>query len=434
MHDRSRRAGRVTAVLGARRIRVLGVVQGVGFRPYAYRLARAHRLVGWVVNDTRGVEIHVEGSDEAIEGFLRDLPAAAPPAASIALVEAVETSIQSSTTFAIRESRSNAPPTARISPDLPVCDACQRELFDPAERRAGYPYVNCTDCGPRFSIVHGLPYDRPRTTMAAWPLCSDCEREYHDPGDRRFHAQPVACPACGPRYRLLASGPLAPVTGSAADPVGEAARLLREGAIVAVKGIGGYHLACDAAQEAVVAALRERKYRKEQPFAVMVRDIGVACETCELSPEAEALLTSVARPIVLAPRRVDLPEVAPENADLGLMLPYAPVHHLLFAHGAPPRLVMTSGNRSSEPIAFEDADVLARLTGLADAFLVGERPIARRVDDSIARVGAMGPVILRRSRGFAPGVVASLPPAGRFSPSAPISRTPSRWSWTAWRA
>lgn len=395
----------------ARRVRIRGVVQGVGFRPHVYRAALAHQLAGWVANGTEGVEIQVEGADARVEAFLRDLETHPPPAARIAGIEVSDSRIEEHVGFRIVESRSEGQPTVRISPDLPICGACLRELFDRSDPRAGYPYINCTDCGPRFSIVLGLPYDRVRTTMAAWPLCAACAREYHDPLNRRFHAQPVACPACGPTYRLLVSAGNGDLTvrTTGGDAISTASSLLGAGAIVAVKGVGGYHLACDASNAGAVAALRERKYRKEQAFAMMVANVETARGVCELSDEAETLLRSPVRPIVLAPQRIALPGVAPDTHAFGIMLPYAPIHHLLFDAGAPRYLVMTSGNRSSEPIAFDDADALARLHGLADAFLVGERPIARRVDDSIARAGAMGPVILRRSRGLSPGAAATLP-------------------------
>jgi hydrogenase maturation protein HypF len=381
-------------------LRIRGVVQGVGFRPFVYRLAQAHGIAGWVRNGADGVEIHAEGTEESLEAFARGLETAAPPAARIASLTVEVVPALGAERFEILESSGEERPTVRISPDLPVCTACLAELFDPADRRHGYPYLNCTDCGPRYTIVLGLPYDRPRTTMRDWPLCPECAREYEDPLDRRFHAQPVACPACGPRYFLV------PESG---DAIPEAARLLREGRIVAVKGLGGYHLAADARNAAAVAALRERKVRKEKPFAVMAKDLAVARSLVDFSREAEELLTSIARPIVLAPRRVELPGVAPDNQDLGVMLPYTPVHHLLFAAGAPEALVMTSANRSSEPLAYRDEEAFERLAGIADAFLVGERPIARRVDDSVVRAGCLGPVVFRRARGLAPGAVARLP-------------------------
>jgi len=283
--------------------------------------------------------------------------------------------------FVIRASEGRDQPTAAISPDLALCARCLRELFDPADPRYHYPYINCTDCGPRYSIVLRLPYDRAATTMAAWPMDALCACEYHDPASRRFHAQPVACGECGPGYWLAM---LDEVHQSGVEerlgPIPHAARLLQAGAILAIKGLGGYHLACDARNPDAVAALRNRKFRKEKPFALMARTIELARTLVELSPAAEAVLASPAAPIVLGPGRVTLPHVAPGTDELGVMLPYTPLHHLLFAAGAPELLVMTSANRSSEPIAYEDADARERLAGLADGLLVGERPIARRVE------------------------------------------------------
>jgi hydrogenase maturation protein HypF len=399
-------------------IRVRGVVQGVGFRPFVYRLARANTLAGWVLNGEEGVEIYLEGAEPGLLAFVRELKTQPPPAATIAEIEVERAHPLGLHEFTIRESQRRERPTVRISPDLPVCDACLKELFDPADHRYWYPYINCTNCGPRYSVVLSLPYDRPNTTMQRWPLDEYCDGQYHDPANRRFHAQPVACHACGPSYSLQLSNRV--VQGSEPS-IRDAVRLLNDGGILAVKGLGGYHLACDASNAAAVAALRERKYRKEKPFALMARNLEVARNLVELSSDAERLLTSTARPIVLAtalaPAKAELGRVAPEvaagvapnNNDLGVMLPYTPLHHLLFAAGAPEALVMTSANRSSEPIAYEDHEALDRLAGIADAFLIGERPIARRVDDSVARVGAFGPVILRRARGYAPGAVASIP-------------------------
>lgn len=396
---------------GACSIRVRGVVQGVGFRPFVYRLACANTLNGWVLNAEEGVEIHLEGAEDGLKAFVRELRAQAPPAACIAEIDVRSAEPEGLREFTIRKSQRQQRPTVRISPDLPVCEDCLRELLDPANPRYLYPYINCTNCGPRYTVVEALPYDRPNTTMKQWTLDDYCAAEYSDPHNRRFHAQPVACPACGPSYRL--HSPVDPnqqvAGGSSENSIRRAAELLRSGAILAVKGLGGYHLACDARNPAAVAALRERKYRKEKPFALMTKDIDTARTLVELSAEAEALLTSVARPIVLAPARVEIPEVAPENNELGVMLPYTPLHYLLFTAGAPEVLVMTSANRSSEPIAYEDEDALQRLAGIADSFLIGQRPIARRVDDSVARAGVFGPVILRRARGYAPGAVASLP-------------------------
>jgi hydrogenase maturation protein HypF len=434
----------------ARSIRVRGVVQGVGFRPFLFRLAHSHNLAGWVLNGDEGVEIHLEGDEPAVDAFLRELQAQPPPAARIASLDVRLAEPAGFTDFSIRESRSRAQPSVRISPDLPVCEECLRELFDPTDRRYLYPYINCTNCGPRYTITQALPYDRPNTTMNAWPLDEACARQYRDPADRRFHAQPVSCAACGPHYFLEEwGGPPGPrptprsafshplhtrmlvrqrdggvprgwPRGHPGPPhpdeasIAAAAELLRSGKIVAVKGLGGYHLVCDAANHGAVLALRERKFRKEKPFAVMAKDLASARTLTQLTADAEALLTSPARPIVLAPAQARLAGVAPDNHELGVMLPYAPLHHLLFAAGAPEVLVMTSANRSSEPIAYTDDDARTRLSGIADAFLIGERPIARRVDDSVARAGAFGPVILRRARGYAPGAVA------RFAVERPI--------------
>ncbi len=386
-------------------IRVRGVVQGVGFRPFVYRLACANLLGGWVLNGEEGVEIYLEGTEQGLQAFVEDLRTQPPPAASIEEVEVHAVAPQGLNEFTIRASQRRERPTVRISPDLAVCAECLTELFDPANPRYHYPYINCTNCGPRYTVVLGLPYDRPRTTMKDWPLDRYCSLEYEDPGNRRFHAQPVACPACGPGYYLF---PSEDVRGCE-ESIQRAVQLLNSGQILAVKGLGGYHLACDARNAASVAALRERKFRKEKPFALMADNLQSARALVELSSDAEALLTSVARPIVLAPAKVTLAGVSPENDELGVMLPYTPLHHLLFAAGAPPVLVMTSANRSSEPIAYEDKDALQQLSGIADAFLIGQRPIARRVDDSVARVGAFGPVVLRRARGYAPGSVAQLP-------------------------
>jgi hydrogenase maturation protein HypF len=392
--------------MGARLIRVSGVVQGVGFRPFVYRLARANALGGWVLNHENGVEIHVEGGDVALEEFLSRLRRERPPAAEIRALEIVECEPAGLAEFAIRESQSGGAPSVHISPDLPICNTCLKELFHPGDPRYLYPYINCTNCGPRFSVIEGLPYDRSRTTMRHWSMDPLCAKQYQDVLDRRFHAQPVACPECGPH--LLFESAEGTIRGDQAS-LKSAARALRTGGIIAIKGIGGYHLSCDARNQQAVRALRERKFRKEKPFAVMTSSIEIAHCLADLSPAAQELLRSPARPIVLVPAKLVLAGVAPGNRELGIMLPYAPLHHLLFAAGAPEVLVMTSANRSSEPIAFRDEDARDRLSGIADAFLIGERPIARRVDDSVARAGAFGPTILRRSRGYAPGAVAALP-------------------------
>jgi len=392
-------------------IRVRGVVQGVGFRPFVYRLACANTLNGWVLNAEEGVEIHLEGAETGLEAFVRELKEQPPPAASIAEIDVQPAESEGLHDFKIRGNQHKQHPTVRISPDLPVCNDCLKELFDPADPRYLYPYINCTNCGPRYSVVLALPYDRSNTTMKDWLLDDYCAAEYSNPGNRRFHAQPVACLDCGPRYYLQQpdqSNDRATANENP-DSIRRAAEMLQAGKILAIKGLGGYHLACDGQNPAAVAALRKRKYRKEKPFALMARDLETAHLLVELSPDAERLLTSTARPIVLAPARVELNAVAPENSELGVMLPYTPLHHLLFAEGAPAVLVMTSANRSSEPIAYEDQDALRTLSGIADSFLIGQRPIARRVDDSVARAGTFGPVVLRRSRGYAPGAAAPLP-------------------------
>src|SRR5436853_3216977 len=386
-------------------IRVRGIVQGVGFRPFVYRLAQIYKITGWVQNGPDGVEIHAEGTEQALSGFLHDFRHTTPPAAQVSEVQISAADSGGFPDFSIRQSERHLSPTVRMSPDLPACDDCRSELFDQSNPRFRYPYINCTNCGPRYSVILALPYDRPSTTMNSWRLDDYCEREYHDPGDRRFHAQPVACPRCGPGYSLQHREEK--IDDHAA--VERTAELLRLGAIVAMKGLGGYHLACDAGNLASVKNLRERKFRKEKPFALMAKDLNTARLLIELSPDAESLLTSPARPIVLARAKAALPDVAPDNHELGVILPYTPLQYLLFDAGAPDVLVMTSANRSSEPIAYEDQDALDHLTGIADAFLIGERPIARRVDDSVARAGTFGPVILRRARGYAPAAVATLP-------------------------
>ena len=389
-------------------LHITGVVQGVGFRPFVFRLARQNGIGGWVRNDADGVHVLAEAGDDAVARFVQAVRDTPPPAARVATFAITPAAVTGRFAFEICESAGGAVPTARISPDLAVCDECLRELFDPADRRYGYPYINCTNCGPRYSIVLDLPYDRPRTTMRDWPMCAQCRVEYNDPGDRRFHAQPIACPACGPSYWLEEAG----ATNAGTAAIARAAALLAGGAIVAVKGIGGYHLACDAFGVATVEALRARKFRKERAFAVMVRELSDARALIDVDAAGEAALLSVERPIVLAPARRDVPWIAPHNRDLGVMLAYAPLHHLLFAHGAPRALVMTSANRSSEPIAYRDDDARAQLAGIADALLIGERPIARRVDDSVVRPARGANAVLRRSRGLAPQAVAMLPATG----------------------
>ncbi len=384
-------------------VRVDGVVQGVGFRPYVFRLAEEHRLAGFVRNDTRGVVVEVEGAPEAVARFLAALPAQAPPLARVEAVRARDLAPVGAAGFEIRHSDAAGPAAALVAPDTATCADCLAELRDPGDRRFRYPFVNCTNCGPRFTIVRDVPYDRPLTTMAGFAMCAACQAEYDDPRDRRFHAQPNACPACGPRARLIDAA-----AGAAVDAVAAAAALLRDGAIVAVKGLGGYHLACRADDEAAVRALRARKHREDRPFALMAPGLAAALALVELGPADEALLRSPARPIVLAPRRAGArvaAAVAPGVRELGVMLPYAPLHHLLLDDTATP-LVLTSGNVADEPIAFGDDDALERLAPIADAFLVHDRPIHVRTDDSVARTVRARPLVLRRSRGLVPASVA----------------------------
>jgi len=395
-------------MLNAYSIHVRGVVQGVGFRPFVYRLACANNLRGWVLNAEQGVEIHLEGNGDALQSFLQEMKSHPPQAAQISDVDVAFADPIGVTEFVIRESTARRRPTVRISPDLPVCEQCLQELFDPDDRRHRYPYINCTNCGPRYSVIRSLPYDRPHTTMAAWPFDAHCAAEYMNPANRRFHAQPVACPACGPHYFYLAGDQ---ITRGDEAAIRKAVQDLRAGKIVAVKGLGGYHLACDALNAEAVSAMRARKFRKEKPFALMAKNVAVARRLVEFGSDAEALLQTVARPVVLARAKIELPGVAPENDELGVMLPYTPLHHLLFTAGAPDTLVMTSANRSSEPIAYKDDEALRQLSTIADSFLIGERPIARRLDDSVARVGVFGPAILRRARGYAPSAATTLPTA-----------------------
>lgn len=378
-------------------LRITGVVQGVGFRPHVYRLATQLGLSGRVWNDTAGASVELFGPPDKIEQFVETLTKHPPPLARLDRVERRALPGEGPSGFRIVESRDDAVRTCLVSPDVAVCDDCLREMSDPGDPRYEYPYINCTNCGPRFTIIRDLPYDRPKTTMAAFPMCELCTRQYHDPADRRFHAQPVACPVCGPTVRL------GTVEGMAA--VREAARLLREGSLLAIKGIGGYHLACDARNEAAVQTLRQRKGREEKPLAVMAASLE-ACERIVAPTDTErGLLLSVARPIVLIQRSVDCdlaPSIAPGNPRIGVMLPYTPLHHLLFREGAPDVLVMTSGNISEEPIAFTEEQAFRRLAGIADAFLTGDRPIHTRCDDSVVHVVDGQPSFLRRSRGYVP--------------------------------
>lgn len=482
-------------------VRVKGIVQGVGFRPFVYVLATKYKLAGLVLNDTIGVEIELLGPAHEIDCFLADLKVKLPPAARIdeIILQEIEVGSRDYSSFEIAESRQLGSNIAtRISPDLAVCRDCLDDLFKAdrylapdsyaesfsdmfaegfgdniaesfceniaesgfshglsnsnvrslAESNAyfHYPYVNCTNCGPRFSIIKELPYDRPFTTMSAFPMCAACSTSYENPLDRRFHAQPVACRQCGPNYfltapklsqdsalsqdsKLLQASKLSqdsePLQDSALsnniriatgdEAIRRAAQALNDGLILAIKGIGGYHLALDASNEKALLALRQRKYRRAKPFAVMVPDLASAIRLATLDDEGQGLLASVARPIVIAPAKTDsrlapfLPLISPDNLDIGLLLPYTPLHYLLFAAGAPAAMVFTSANISGEPIAYLDEDAYADLQGLADLFLIGERPIQRRIDDSVVSVVGKEPLMVRRSRGYAPDAVARLP-------------------------
>ncbi len=381
-------------------IRVEGVVQGVGFRPFVYSLATSLGLGGLVGNDVNGVFAEVEGDPAAVERFLASLARDAPPLARIERITTAAMPPAGTVSFAIAPSEAGSQRRVLVSADTATCEDCLAELADPGDRRFGYPFINCTNCGPRFTIVRDVPYDRPRTTMAPFTMCEQCAAEYHDPADRRFHAQPTCCPACGPGLALLgAAGATLP-----GEPLAAAADLLRQGRVVAVKGLGGYHLAVDASSEAAAAALRARKHREDKPFAVMVADLAAARQLCEVDETAAGLLASSRRPIVLLPR---LPggelaaAVAPGNRQLGLMLPYTPLHHLLLAAVARP-MVLTSGNVSDEPIVYRDSEVTERLGGIADAFLTHDRAIEVRADDSVVRAFRAREAVIRRSRGYVP--------------------------------
>jgi hydrogenase maturation protein HypF len=411
------------------RVHITGIVQGVGFRPFVYNLATRLELKGWVNNTSAGVDIHIEGEEADLNSFIEKLTSEKPPLASLDEISVREVQLENYQTFDIQHSTSIEGAFQPISPDVAICDDCLREMFDPNDRRYRYPFINCTNCGPRFTIIKDIPYDRPKTTMAGFTLCPDCEREYKDPTDRRFHAQPVACPVCGPHVWLeLRNTQYA--TGD--EAISETQRLLKDGKIVAIKGLGGFHLACDATNAAAVTELRRRKLRVDKPFALMMPNLETIEQHCFVSEAERALLTSAARPIVLLKRKPEsniVEEVAPKQDWLGVMLPYTPLHYLLFANpdlqpsifDLPP-LVMTSGNLSEEPIATDNDEARQRLSSLADAFLFHNRDIHIRCDDSVVRViGKLGngklvtnsqsansqstnlPIYpLRRSRGYSP--------------------------------
>ncbi len=385
-----------------RQIEVSGIVQGVGFRPYIYRLATGRNLKGTIRNTSAGVTIEIQGPAETVEDFIARLPAEAPPLARITNLTIHEVACNGDRDFRIIHSHEGEEVRTLISPDVAICADCLREMFDAKDRRYRYPFINCTNCGPRFTIIRDIPYDRPSTSMAAFPMCAACLAEYENPLNRRFHAQPNACWECGPRVELWdQSGRKI----DCSDPVVEAASALRSGLVVAVKGLGGFHLAVDATNPAAVALLRQRKRRVEKPFAVMVPDLRAAGEICELEDAARMVLESIQRPIVLLPRKSPSrisDEVAPFNRYLGIFLPYTPLHYLLLADGGFRALVMTSGNLSEEPIAIDNREAADRLRGLADCFLVHNRDILLRCDDSVVRVAGGVTRHLRRSRGFVP--------------------------------
>ena len=382
-------------------INIEGIVQGVGFRPFIYKLARGLNLSGYVLNNTTGVSIEVEGESSDLQEFIDTVKTQPPPQAEIFEIRSKHTNPVGYEDFEIRESEGLEEKFVPVSPELATCKECLSELFDLKDRRYRYPFINCTDCGPRFTIVKDIPYDRKFTTMSAFQMCEKCHSEYHDPVNRRFHAQPNACPVCGPRLFLFDNERKeVPVD----DVISAACKLLKEGKIIAVKGLGGYHLACDAVNSNAVSKLRARKFREHKPFAIMVKDIETAREICFINGKEEQLLSGVKRPVVLMKKRPDAPvsrEVAPNQKYFGVMLPYTPLHHLLLAESGL-ILVMTSANVSSEPIVFEDKDAFDRLSGITDYYVVHNREIHIRTDDSVSRVERGKDVVLRRARGYAP--------------------------------
>jgi hydrogenase maturation protein HypF len=386
------------------RIFISGIVQGVGFRPFVYALAQRYSLTGWVRNTSAGVDIEVDGDPEQVSDFIAALRQEAPPLAYIDRLEVDDRPADGFSDFEIRHSEPIPDAFQPISPDVNVCVDCRREMFDASDRRYRYPFINCTNCGPRFTIITDIPYDRPKTTMAPFEMCPDCRFEYEDPTNRRFHAQPVACPVCGPQIWLEVEGSR---LGEREEALRLARRMLREGKIVAVRGLGGFHLACDAANSEAVEELRRRKLRVDKAFAVMMPDVESVENHCQLNPPEIELLTSSARPVVILERRPgsDIsPAVAPDQSTLGVMLPYTPLHELLLEPepGYPRALVMTSGNLSEEPIATGNQEARDRLADLADAFLLHDRDIHVRCDDSVYRVFQSDGYPIRRSRGYAP--------------------------------
>lgn len=389
----------------AQHLRVNGIVQGVGFRPFVYQLALRLRLTGTVANTAEGVCIHVEGPSHAVEAFSKTLSRGGPPLARVSELTVKNTPSAGFTDFRIVTSQHQSEINTFISPDVGVCDECVQELFDPKDRRFRYPFINCTHCGPRYTIIGALPYDRPQTAMKAFPMCVPCQAEYDDPDNRRFHAQPNACPDCGPKVTLYDRNqrPL-----DAEDPIFLSADLLKQGYILAVKGIGGFHLAANAEDDDAAYALRKRKNRPHKPFAVMTATVEVAKDFARVSPEEGGLLSAAQRPIVLLEKNVPFSLskwVAPDNHLVGVMLPYSPLHHLLMADCGLKALIMTSGNLTNMPLCVENGDAFDKLSAIADYFLVHNREIYHRCDDSLMRYMAGLPRQLRRSRGYAPAPV-----------------------------
>ncbi len=385
----------------ARRMEVNGIVQGVGFRPFVYQLANQYRLNGEVANTSSGVVIHIEGPQNNIESFSADLARKSPPLARITQISLHHERVKDFKNFSITASGDSASMSTLIPPDVSICDPCRQELFDPEDRRFGYPFINCTNCGPRYTIIDDIPYDRPKTSMKHFKMCSLCQAEYDDPGNRRFHAQPNACKDCGPQVSLFDRDRNKVNTST---PIERTATLLKQGCIIAIKGLGGFHLAVDAGNTDAVAALRERKHREEKPMAVMSFDMEHIRKYAVVGPAEEELLTSFQRPIVLLEKIEPCPiseEVSPRNRYFGTMLPYTPLHYLILSHGFT-ALVMTSGNLSEEPIAIDNDDAFQRLSGIADYFLIHNRDIYLRSDDSIVRETAGTTRFFRRSRGYVP--------------------------------
>lgn len=383
------------------KIDITGIVQGVGFRPFIYNLANRYSLGGYILNNSAGVEIEVEGPSNAVDAFVSALAAEAPPLAVLAEIKITPLAVSGDNNFVIKSSAGAPAKIALISPDIATCADCQAELTSNSDRRYRYPFINCTNCGPRYSIIKDVPYDRSSTTMDIFPMCPACQAEYSNPQNRRFHAQPNACHECGPEYSLLDNAGR-PVTGCG-DIFAFTKKLIAQNAIVAIKGIGGYHLACNAKSQTAVHTLRSRKIREDKPFAVMCGSLAAARDLCFISETEQAMLTGIVRPVVLLAKKPEYrlaDSVAPNNPWLGVMLPYAPVHWLLLSDNDV--WIMTSGNSSDEPIAYDDKDALARLSSIADYFLIHNRQIYRRVDDSVMRTVNGRQYPIRRSRGLVP--------------------------------